>query len=118
MYPTAFDAMLVARSFFIHILPSTPPRLERTAVFCIPPSKKKNEAAATLLGKASFVSGRDASSVDALSSMLRTGKHPATTPGGVALVRDPVLSDQTLTDTEGRCWKQSEGVSSDILGCA
>ncbi len=64
------------------------------------------------------MSGRDASSVDALSGTLRRCKHPVTTPEGVALVRDPVLSDQTLTDTKGACWKQSEGVSSYVHGCA
>ena len=59
------------------------------------------------------MSGRDAASVDALSAMLRRSHNPVVRPGGVALVRDPVLSDGTLTDTEGTCWKQSQGV---VLG--
>ncbi|CAM9695197.1 unnamed protein product [Scytosiphon promiscuus] len=63
----------------------------------------------TLLRKASFLSGRDASSTEALSSMLLGGDAAFARPDNVALVRDPVLSDSTLTDTEGQCWKQSEG---------
>ena len=64
---------------------------------------------ATLLEKASFVSGRDAPSIDALSGVLRESKDPATQPDDVARVRDPVLSDKMFTDVEGKCWKQSEG---------
>lgn len=43
--------------------------------------------------------------------MLRRGEA-LVRPGDIAVVRDPVLSDDTLTDTEGTCWKQSEGSSS------
>lgn len=55
------------------------------------------------------MSGRDAPSIDALSSVLRESKDPVTQPDGVALVRDPVLSNNMFSDVEGKCWKQSEG---------
>lgn len=41
--------------------------------------------------------------------MLLSDDGSSTRPDNVALVRDPVLSDKTLTDTGGACWKQSEG---------
>lgn len=62
-----------------------------------------------LIGKARFVSGRDVSSVERFSSVLKSGKDTVVQPKDVALVRDPVLSDKTLSDTAGKCWKQSEG---------
>eukprot|EP00752_Nemacystus_decipiens_P016189 g14476.t1 len=62
-----------------------------------------------LLEKAIFVSGRDATSISAFSDVLKRGESPMVQPGGVALVRDPVLSDSMFTDAEGTCWKQSEG---------
>lgn len=65
---------------------------------------------ATLLQKASFVSGRDATSTQALADVLRLGES-VVQPDDVALVRDPVLSDKSFSDREGRCWKQSEGAS-------
>ncbi len=64
---------------------------------------------ATLLEKASFVSGRDGPSIDALSGILRESKDPVIQPDGVVLVRDPVLSNKMFSDVEGKCWKQSEG---------
>eukprot|EP00903_Cladosiphon_okamuranus_P008896 g8515.t1 len=63
----------------------------------------------SLLEKAIFVSGRDATSISAFSDVLERGESPMVQPTGVALVRDPVLSDTTFTDVEGKCWKQSEG---------
>lgn len=65
----------------------------------------------SLLEKAVFVSGRDAPSISAFSDVLQSGESPMVQPGGVALVRDPVLSDSMFTDAEGKCWKQSEGTS-------
>lgn len=62
-----------------------------------------------LLEKAVFVSGRDVTSINSFSELLRRGDRPLVLPEDVALVRDPVLSDNTLTDTQGTCWKQSEG---------
>lgn len=62
-----------------------------------------------LLKKAVFVSGRDASSVARLSSVLQRCGHPKVDPADVHLVRDPVLSDTRLNDTDGVCWTQSEG---------
>ncbi len=64
-----------------------------------------------LFEKAYFVSGRDVSSTNSFSELLRRGKRPVVQPEDVALVRDPVLSDNMLTDTKGTCWKQSEGAS-------
>lgn len=65
---------------------------------------------AMLLQKAAFVSGRDNSTVERLAQMVGQGAHPGVTPEDVRLVRDPVLSDKTLTDTSGACWTQSTGV--------
>lgn len=65
----------------------------------------------SLLEKAVFVSGRDATSISAFSDVLKRGESPMVQPGGVTLVRDPVLSDTTFTDAEGKCWKQSEGAT-------
>lgn len=64
----------------------------------------------SLLEKAIFVSGRDATSIGVFSDVLQRGESPMVKPGDVALVRDPVLSDSVFTDDEGTCWKQSEGV--------
>lgn len=63
-----------------------------------------------LLKKAVFVSGRDTTTVERFSDILNRSVNPAVWPGDVRLVRDPVLSDTTLTDNTGSCWKQSQGV--------
>lgn len=63
----------------------------------------------TLIEKAVFVSGRDTTSVKAFASVLNRSANPVIQPKDVELVRDPVLSDKMLSDTEGKCWKQSEG---------
>lgn len=55
------------------------------------------------------MSGRDVTSVKCLSSVLQLSKSPVVLPDDVAFVRDTVLSDKSLSDTEGNCWKQSEG---------
>lgn len=55
------------------------------------------------------MSGRDATSVKSFSSVLQRTRNPAVEPKDVELVRDPVLSDKMLSDTKGKCWKQSEG---------
>eukprot|EP00903_Cladosiphon_okamuranus_P011259 g10617.t1 len=62
----------------------------------------------TLLRKAVFVSGRDTPSIERFASILNSTATPATRPGNVRLVRDPVLSDMELTDTNGDCWMQSQ----------
>ncbi|CAN0377064.1 unnamed protein product, partial [Ectocarpus sp. 12 AP-2014] len=71
-------------------------------------SSKAKPRINVLLHKAVFEPGRDAVSRRVLSSMLRRGEA-LVRPGDIAVVKDPVLSDETLTDTEGTCWKQSEG---------
>ncbi|CAM9950993.1 unnamed protein product, partial [Sphacelaria rigidula] len=63
---------------------------------------------AALIRKAVFVSGRDKVSVNALRNVLRASENPVVKPEEVQLVRDPVLSDRTLSDLDGKCWKQSE----------
>ncbi|CAM9773752.1 unnamed protein product, partial [Hapterophycus canaliculatus] len=70
-----------------------------------------------LLEKATFVSGRDITSIKCLSSVLMLSKAPLVQPDEVAFVRDTVLSDKSLSDTEGTCWKQSEGVVDDQPLC-
>lgn len=62
----------------------------------------------TLVEKALFVSGRDAPSTQALSRLLQDSDS-VVRPEGVSLVRDPVLGDKMLSDTEGKCWRQGEG---------
>ncbi|CAM9922247.1 unnamed protein product [Ectocarpus sp. 4 AP-2014] len=63
-----------------------------------------------LVDKAAFVSGRDERSIDAFTSLLqKSGDRSLLKPEDVALVRDPVLSDKMLTDTDGTCWRQSQG---------
>lgn len=78
-------------------------------VFPIENTSYMAKRTSSLLEKAIFVSGRDTPSVNAFSDVLEHGESPMVQPGGVALVRDPVLSDSMFTDTEGTCWKQSEG---------
>lgn len=65
-----------------------------------------------LINKAVFVSGRDDVSVSALSNVLRIAEDPVVSPDDVQLVRDPVLSDKMLSDTDGKCWQQSNGEAS------
>ncbi|CAM9462535.1 unnamed protein product, partial [Hapterophycus canaliculatus] len=72
-------------------------------------SRHRAKIYATLAERAVFVSGRDAISTSVLAGVLRDSKDPKVQPNDVALVHDPVLSDTTLTDTQGTCWKQSEG---------
>eukprot|EP00903_Cladosiphon_okamuranus_P008894 g8514.t1 len=57
----------------------------------------------TILQKAVFVSGRDASSTKVLADVVHRG------PASAILVRDAVLSDNSFTDIEGKCWRQSTG---------
>ncbi|CAN0062451.1 unnamed protein product [Scytosiphon promiscuus] len=61
-----------------------------------------------LLERATFISGRDITSIKCLSSVLMLSKDPVVQSNDVAFVRDTVLSDKSLSDTEGTCWKQSE----------
>lgn len=70
----------------------------------------------TLLQKAAFVSARDTPSVERFAGMLSRGApSPASRSEDVRLVRDPVLSDKTLTDTTGACWRQSQGAARVLL---
>ena len=62
-----------------------------------------------IVQRSNYVSGRDRTSVEALSSLLSTLEAPRAKPHEVATVRDPVLSDVYYTDVDGACWKQSEG---------
>lgn len=73
------------------------------------PFRHRAKAYTTLAERAVFVSGRDAYSTRVLAGVLRDSEDPMVQPDDVVLVRDPVLSDKTLTDTTGACWKQSEG---------
>lgn len=96
-----------------HPRPSSDP-----ASFGKPLSFAANDCS-VLIEKASFVSGRDILSIERLSSVLSNHKDTTVQPKDVALVRDPVLSDKTLSDTEGKCWKQSEGAQYfDLAVCA
>ncbi|CAM9695268.1 unnamed protein product, partial [Scytosiphon promiscuus] len=72
-------------------------------------SRHRAKTYATLAERAVFVSGRDAISTSVLAGVLRDSRDPVVQPDDVGLVHDPVLSDLTLTDTKGTCWKQSEG---------
>lgn len=64
---------------------------------------------ADIVRRADFVSGRDGKSVAALSTLLRSLEGVRVPPSQVRVVRDPVLSDQYLTDTNGSCWKERLG---------
>lgn len=89
---------------------ASPPR--RTCLTPPPPPLCRSYRAkkyGALLERAVFVSGRDVTSIKCLSSVLQLSKSPLVQPNDVAFVRDTVLSDSTLTDTDGTCWKQSEG---------
>lgn len=55
------------------------------------------------------MSGRDDSSTTRFTSVLKACGDPTVKPEDVRLVRDPVLSDEAFTDTDGDCWKQSKG---------
>lgn len=55
------------------------------------------------------MSGRDASSTKTLADVVNRG------PASAVLVRDPVLSDNSFTDIEGKCWRQSKGAPSTML---
>ncbi|CBJ48453.1 hypothetical protein Esi_0002_0275 [Ectocarpus siliculosus] len=83
-------------------------RLTLPIVMMSASSSKAKPRSDVLLHTAVFEPGRDAVSRRVLSSMLRRGEA-LVRPGDIAVVRGPVLSDETLTDTEGTCWKQSEG---------
>lgn len=76
-------------------------------VRCSPSYKSKEFS--TIIRKAAFVAGRDVTSVKALSGVLRRSEASTVRPDDVTLVRDPVLSNTMLTDSEGTCWKQSQG---------
>ena len=69
----------------------------------------------SLAEKALFVSGRDVTSIKAFSEVLKHCETPVVLPEDVALVRDPVLSDKALSDTEGTCWRQTEGMQTRAL---
>ena len=75
-----------------------------------PPTSYHAKEYSTLLQKAAFVSGRDTPSIERFAGILGDDSTPAVRPDGVHLVRDPVLSDQAFTDTDGTCWRQSTGV--------
>lgn len=64
------------------------------------------------------MSGRDTKSVRAFQELLGRLDNPRTRPEDVVRVRDPVLSDDFLRDTEGKCWRQSEGEVVDLFECA
>lgn len=64
---------------------------------------------APIVRRADYVSGRDERSVETLSELLRVLDDARLAPGQVQSVRDPVLSDNFYTDTNGYCWKQNLG---------
>ena len=96
----------------LFFLPPTPGLATGYVILCVrvaAPISYLAKEYGTLLQKAVFVSGRDTPSIERFAGILGDASTPAVRPDGVRLVRDPVLSDQAFTDTDGTCWRQSSG---------
>lgn len=73
------------------------------------------QKSAVLLEKALFISGRDKNSVSSFSYILGSRNNTVVQPEEVVLVTDPILSDSKFSDTDGKCWRQSEGATCQYL---